>query len=149
MDTSKEYIKMCDSPEIQKGKHKNGVGGNWINVNIISASCCYGVGNFYYSKDFEKTNTCTLCGNKSSYIDKTKTVWLPRQDQLQEIYRGGEDLKAPSAELKVLYDNIHFLNNPDAKYLWKFPTMEQLWLAFVMKEKFEKTWNGEKWKHIK
>jgi len=26
-----------------------------------------------------------------------------------------------------------------------FNSMEQLWLAFVMKEKFDKVWNGEDW----
>ena len=25
------------------------------------------------------------------------------------------------------------------------PSMEQLWMAFYMKEKYNKVWNGEKW----
>ena len=36
-----------------------------------------------------------------------------------------------------LHKNIHNYDS-DA-------SMEQLWLAFVMKEKFNKTWDGEKW----
>lgn len=45
-------------------------------------------------------------------------------------------------------------NEKQADKLWdfqkyaeseEFKTMEQLWLAFVMKECFNKTWNGKQW----
>ena len=35
-----------------------------------------------------------------------------------------------------------------AKELYPSASMEQLWLAFVMKEKYNKTWNGESWVNV-
>ncbi|KKM93638.1 hypothetical protein LCGC14_1206450, partial [marine sediment metagenome] len=31
-------------------------------------------------------------------------------------------------------------------YIWGFSTWEQLWLAFYMSEKYNKVWDGDKWK---
>lgn len=71
-------------------------------------------------------------------------VWLPRQDQLQEmvkrepwfetIYRFYEFLQGGTID-------VHSWNGPCTKY----KSMEQLWLAFVMKEKYGKSWTGEEW----
>jgi hypothetical protein len=62
-----------------------------------------------------------------------KLVWLPRQDELQNILS----------------------REKQASIVWTIPsyqafiagetTWEQLWLAFVMKEKWGKIWNGEDW----
>jgi len=57
-------------------------------------------------------------------------IWLPRQDQLQEILEG---------EYYFYFNRFHnFCSQNYAKYL----SFEQLWLAFVMKEKYNKIWNG-------
>ncbi len=63
-------------------------------------------------------------------------IWLPRQDQLQEM-----------ARLCVGGSNIYGRLRQITEFQMKTPhqTMEQLWLAFVMKEKFNKTWNGSEW----
>jgi len=65
-----------------------------------------------------------------------RTVWLPRQDQLQEM------IKSISAfgRLKRFYRFVYFEEN--RRHEW---SMEQLWLAFVMKEKYEKVWDGTEW----
>lgn len=67
--------------------------------------------------------------------------WLPRQDQLQEMvdrndlivgfykYATGND---QNCELSLSRANLS-------------GSMEQLWLAFVMKIKHNKSWNGENW----
>jgi hypothetical protein len=73
-------------------------------------------------------------------------IWLPRQDQLQEMIRmtihktTGE---GPSDFCVVLQDlrDFHEGENFEAS-----KTMEQLWLAFTMKKKFNKTWDGKDWK---
>lgn len=71
---------------------------------------------------------------------KHHVVWLPRQDQLPEMVFGSE----------VISTGI-------VQSLWEFcrenssvplDSMEQLWLAFVMKEKFGKTWAGDKWEVV-
>lgn len=64
-------------------------------------------------------------------------VWLPRQDQLQiMIYERG-------------YNNYFYYHNRFTKFLDEnfrdFLTYEQLWLAFVMHEKYNKRWDGEEW----
>lgn len=73
-------------------------------------------------------------------------IWLPRQDQLQElvIHRGHPH---HLDNLITSFDNWYFYGRgmlgQDKEE--DFPSMEQLWLAFVMKEKYNKTWDGERW----
>ena len=73
-------------------------------------------------------------------------IWLPTQEQLQEIWRK-EYLKNP---------NQHgwfgcFVNFVDTDYRDDliadeyFGEMNELWLAFVMRERWNKFWTGEKW----
>lgn len=77
-------------------------------------------------------------------------VWLPRQDQLQEMLFEGQALseEIPCAMLKLLYEYGHVTYNKDAEYWHACKSMEQLWLAFVMKEKYNKVWDGENWVEI-
>lgn len=72
-------------------------------------------------------------------FDRTKNV----QDQLQEMVLG-----------KWLHINVAF-NGADIYSAYKdgvslgdFSTWEQLWLAFVMKEKFGKVWSNDKWEGV-
>jgi hypothetical protein len=73
---------------------------------------------------------CEGCQTEITYCNAT---WLPSQDRLQEIIGGWR---------KTLIDFMWWYQNADIS---KINSMEQLWLAFVMKEKFGKVWNGEKW----
>ncbi len=61
-------------------------------------------------------------------------IWLPRQDQLQEM--GGQPYSTFAKQLGLLavFDD----------YSGPFKTYEQLWLAFVMKGKYGKVWDSEK-----
>lgn len=83
----------------------------------------------------------------SDSLVKATSVPLFRQDQLQEmIFEGlvfGESI--PCAMLKLLYEYGHKAKNPDAEYWHICKSMEQLWLTFVMFEKYNKTWDGENW----
>ena len=75
-------------------------------------------------------------------LDKTKNV----QDQLQGII-----LKEELSVFDLSRRFNHFCDFDNYKYKEYNPytcrlnSMEQLWLAFVMKEKYNKIWNGEKW----
>ena len=70
-------------------------------------------------------------------------VWLPRQDDLQAMVEESHILK-----LSRLVD---WLCNEDwdggfyNDYAESFTSMEQLWLAFVLKERYSKIWNGTGW----
>ena len=94
MDTSKEYIKMCDCPEIQSQTHfyEHGLRGNFFNGN----------------------------------------VWLPRQDQIQEMIGDFDKVLPMLPQLERL----------DKACGEQFTSMEQLWLAFYMSKKHKKTWKG-------
>lgn len=61
-------------------------------------------------------------------------IWLPHQDQLQGMLEG------------TVHDKLGRLYRAIEKMImYPHETMEQLWLAFVMKEKYNKVWNGEQW----
>lgn len=64
-----------------------------------------------------------------------KIIWLPRQDQLQEITQ-------LTTWYLELYFHHWFLKNSEIN---TEKTMEQLWLSFMMKQKFNKTWDGKNW----
>ena len=73
-------------------------------------------------------------------------VWLPTQDRLQDMM-----LPITEGDYKdrPLWDLFHRLNW-FLKFLpsgdTRIKSWTQLWLAFVMKEKYNKIWNGEDWK---
>ena len=68
-------------------------------------------------------------------------VWLPRQGQLQEMLDGGywENL-CQLCDFGRSRSDIFNCANTDI-----FKTLEQLWLAFVMHQKYDKPWNGKEW----
>jgi len=137
MDTSKEYIEMCGkATEIQKN----------IKVEL---------GTFYFSKQSneEYNNYVYSMFDRWDEEYNDDAVWLPRQDQLQEMLNGiGMSKKA-----KFRYHNmIHilytrYLSNKSSveimDYWRQFKSMEQLWLAFVMIEKYNKIWITNKLGH--
>lgn len=87
-------------------------------------------------------------------FDRTKNV----QDQLQEMFDKLTLLALHSNFADFLYpmDNLGTMPHPraikeaerESEYINQFTSMEQLWLAFVIKEKYNKTWDGEQWQTI-
>ena len=133
MDTSIEYIKMCEkAEEIQK---------LWKPT----------VADFHTSYDWKEVHTVEF-DYDSSEIDILGCpphIWLPRQDQLQEMLIdkiGGNHIALLSVLIRSdLFCQAglgHYVSSPNYNYT---NSMEQLWLVFVMKEKYNKIWNGEDW----
>ena len=116
MNTSETYIKMCErAVEVQNNR--------------------------VYDFDARINRGIVLHGSGDLYYCDQSVVWLPRQDQLQEMI---------SSELWRLTGLIaemeEFGGYPFG--LWHgdvLTSMEQLWLAFTMKEKFGKIWTGSDW----
>jgi len=135
MDTSETYIKMCDCPEIQEGKKSVERGDYWCwksyPERVYFHSGKYPLEMFYSRNERDGNNK----------------IWLPRQDQLQEmhLYRNYSisDLMVPL--LENFRDFYFRLIDKKTAEMESYTSMEQLWLAFYMKEKHNKTWDGEKW----
>jgi len=133
MDTSETYIKMCN-----KAKE----------IQVLAPKPTILGGNFWHYPE----------GATGAPI-----VWLPRQDQLQEIYQSfrnensHDDETAPLDAIQIAQDfnewletftkkePYSWLNNPTDIRGWVQPSMERLWLVFLYKQKYNKVWNGEEW----
>ena len=119
------YIKMADCPEIQ---------GQW--KPKISEPDYYCHGKIY--------NINFLSRLKRLH---PKSIWLPTQSQLQAMVKDTIDCSSHSS--CAIFINVgHRIRQwcDDAWDYWmQFTSMEQLWLAFVMKELHHKVWNGSEW----
>jgi hypothetical protein len=82
---------------------------------------------------------CGCAGGDKSFFGYSKklngVVWLPRQDQLQGMLEYDDDWC-------FIKDFEVFVQNTSSKMYNGF---EQLWLAFVMSEKYNKKWDGKEW----
>ena len=140
MDKSETYIKMCEKAE------------------EIQAQREAVIGNFYYdpltgvrivgTTDPEGVNPFTIFNKQ---LEDSRFIWLPRQDQLQEMIR---DITKPRRLIWVFYDWLKSLVVedkvcPSGNYFsnsnLNYESLEQLWLSFLMKECWNKTWNGKDW----
>ena len=121
MDTSETYIKMCDCPEIQDNKPTNGDRlAHYINDEVFN----------------------DILGHYWANIKYPCEVWLPRQDEIQEMM--------PENNCKCSCCLIFHLNkfveeNFEGMAEADVDSMEQYWLAFYMSEKHHKIWDGKKW----
>jgi hypothetical protein len=122
MDTSKEYIKMCEKAvEIQESWKRSVGDYAWRGKDYLLIPDAIGI----------LTDPKTLI---VPYNDDF--IWLPRQDQLQEM--------VSNEVIRLMCDMSYFWADYDVNTKGKL-SMEQLWLAFVMKENYKKQWNGEDW----
>jgi hypothetical protein len=125
MDTSKEYIEMCEkAQEMQKLR---GDGEYWESNDFLAE----------HIKDMFIQTGCYLQYFGTESFKNNKIIWLPRQDQLQEIiFNDFKDLSDPYFEMMEScyeYEN----DNPDIPP----KTMEKIWLSFIMIKKYGKIWN--------
>ena len=127
MDTSETYVKMCEKAvEIQELSDTEG----FRSTNLLN--------NIFYNINIHNFET-TYC-----YKHKNN-VWLPRQDQLQEIIKTDDII----LDCSKFFSFVAFYTcERDRLDQVKKQTlsMEQLWLAFVMSQKYGKTWNGGDWR---
>ena len=127
------YIKMCDCEEIQSIAFKRlQLDGGWLRTSEVGMLI----------------NAITYNGEVFTFHD---TIWLPRQYQLQRILWDNDEQQAqPATMLFIMLDGFPSGEGIDYRktgnnYYRQFTSMEQLWLSYVMKEKYSKQWDGEKW----
>lgn len=136
MDLGKTYIKMCEkAEEIQKQRN--------VIEAIKEAVGEYPVGKYKLMEVGDVFYTEGKGVHISFGIAYPASIWLPRQDQLQEML-GGFDISFPligQFYRYIMTDNLRRRRS----VISYCSSMEQLWLAFVMKEKYNNIWNGEEW----
>ena len=134
MDITETYIKMCERADEMQVLH------------------------YWKTGDFSSNSSvpifCQRCINEYSGMipdgEAKGDVWLPRQDQLQEMVRKHEERLflrfrrwwGSLVERDDKYPDFNSMSNEHLDY----DSFEQLWLAFVMKENFNKVWDGSDWK---
>ena len=166
MDKTETYVKMCGCEEVQ-GQHGYRQGIYAIDDKIAkpyrtrSERVESSLGSFQWigyilgkgaklkiSAYFFLSNYPPL--KYISAEEWKKFTWLPTQDQIQ----GMVDVNPPAHKLLNFIEEIHgyiedghhsYLSGCMKEYYQQFQSMEQLWLAFYMHEKHNKTWDGEKW----
>ena len=137
MDKTETYIKMSDCEEIQDLRVKEAPWDNWQ------------VGDFYYTPA-PITGCISVHNDASSYGLGRDVIWLPRQGRLQEMVDIPYKVVHKDLQDKIRCEQLAQLARDFARFvtnekLLDFTSMEQLWLAFVMKEKFGRVWNGKEW----
>lgn len=128
MDTSKNYIKMCEKAKEIQDFWKPSRDDKYVYAESSGDTWQY------------KVHTVR---NDNQYMAQYHMtyVWLPRQDQLQEMVSKDYDKDITRPWVHLCYEFYKW-----AHLNWTyFNSMEQLWLAFVMKKRYNKVWDGETW----
>ncbi len=148
MDISVQYIKMCEGAEEILDNHIPERGDWYISgQGEIVALPEYD----RFICDQESYQTRAEC---DYLVGPEDSLWLPRQDQLQEIsglvwrkfdeechdtYIMKRRMRTPS---EIICNPIEVMISKED---WDKLTKEQIGLEVVMKERCRKIWNGEDW----
>lgn len=129
------YIEQCEqAKEIQKLRQYKK--GDWYYTKKHKDDYTKGFNVLRDDWDFERDWSFT---KEDNWITHAKGVWLPTQEQLQEM--SSLLCNFPCQILTFLNDWI----KENEIHLSQCGSMNELWLAFVMKEKYNKIWDGQNW----
>ena len=140
MDFSKEYMLMCEkADEIQKRRVFETLAGDYIKHPDYRVPIIVGT-------DIQSHYINAYNGQKIRL--KEGFVWLPRQDQLQEMVKiGTMRIMQFDEEYSLEYWKTQYfpenMESPNYEYCGK--TLEFCWLHLVMQINYNKTWNGKEW----
>jgi len=139
MDTSETNIKMCEKAEkIQEIWHSKELRPDKRYRDARALAKHYAKG-YEGSWVIQDDKYIILVDYEYETAYKGNDIWLPTQCQLQEMLLNPPNTLCPDILTMLRLFNIFASVNP------QFTSMEQLWLAFVMREKYNKVWNGEDW----
>ncbi len=141
MDTSPEYIKQCEKSREIQDDHMYQERDSCAFERIIPRP--------------ESGAVYTVKFIDDPRIQPWDIIWLPRQDQLQEMVKL-EDIpnfifsphQFENRTALLLQYFTDWVKTDKQLFSWSGGTnasMEQLWLAYVMKVKWQKVWNGSDW----
>jgi len=129
MDISETFIAMCDCEEIQEW-------AQYGNYNFFVCALTKEL-RLSHLDDYNYMKSMNMLQKEREYI------WLPRQDQIQEMYFNNaypctiitKFYKWFDRTIEKLIENCEGLD-------W---SMEKLWLSYFMHEKHSKIWSEGKW----
>ncbi len=135
------FIKQCEKAEkIQALRPKFATRIHMFgNIYLCSHQTEY-AGKGWGGSYFHCTDHIEDDGLDQQLITGTTAIWLPTQAQLQKMLGYRHPMSA-GKNLGRWLENLRAEDYLD-KLEW---SMESLWLAFVMKEKYGNTWDGETW----
>ena len=137
MDTSVEYIEMCE--KAQEIQEYNYFGNNEENSCVL------------YSKDYKTTIVHPI--SVTPKLLDNHFIWLPRQDQLQEmILKENDNLGLPEGRdvSIMLVSNLWHFQREILVGINILTTMEEWWLGLFMHMTYNKRWNPDtkEWEKI-
>ena len=141
MDTSNKFIQMCNCPEIQSQWVVKA--GDWVSV----AADCDFAPNEPVMLDWTNWNERFTWESEEEGKEffKERGIWLLRQDQIQKMMLTDvrDSLNVQVNRIANQFAFERYRNDGLAVYF--FNSWEQLWLAFLMREKYNKKWYYEEW----
>ena len=152
MDTTKQNILMLEKAwEIQK--EWKPIKGDFV-ISLKYPLSTYDKTILLFDRDTVYTDAEPINLRSMQYIDFVKKycIWLPSQFQLQKMVRNTNYLNQIQNWFLCGVTGYRFEKDGDYSilvqkimdYFEKFTSMEQLWLAFVMKELYQKIWDSSK-----
>ncbi|MBW2193424.1 MAG: hypothetical protein JRF27_06525 [Deltaproteobacteria bacterium] len=138
MDKSAKYILMCEKArEIQR---------QWVQHHgdvfvTDTGKIVYWISEIH---KLQRVKSGFVIDTKDEVIYLSKVTWLPRQDQLIEMAQEvGRRYGSVLQDFFNWADTPYEKNAEPAKKI--FPSMEQIWIAFVMQKNYGKKWKGSGW----
>ncbi len=95
-----------------------------------------------YTPETFHLSPCIRGTDNNCRIGIQNVIWLPTQAQLQEMIDWPGSILIGHIPNNMLMLSYAY---QDTRIKVKGTSMEQLWLAFVMKELYSKQWNGKDW----
>lgn len=149
MDTSPEYIRMCEALPAEFWTGWKDEAGGFIEFQDSIYTTVANREDHDYECIQEADSKMYIGFFDGSYggmeLKESEYTWLPRLDQLLEI-AGGR-----SSKIHILSCFCKWVESQelqDATWGMKFQTYEQMALLFVMHELYSMTWNGERWEKV-
>ena len=141
---TENYIKMCEQAEEIQKLMPHILTSTHLKGNIFICTDKYNANYFW------RMETLIDTGDEvgSSIYGPTKNIWLPTQEQLQAMVK--DRSFHIWGNFNSLFMTANTGNRDTHRVCWgEAKSLNELWLAFVMHEKYNKIWTGEKWELVK
>ena len=139
MDKSETYIRMSAAAEEIQRQWKRAYGDFYSDeTGCIRCWISKEPGSVKFRKGFG------VCVKDQGIIQLSRFVWLPKQSQLIEM------AQIPGRQYENIVQDFFDWTQLSYETLGDTPgnlfrTMEQIWLAFLMQQKYNRQWDGDTW----